>query len=177
MRMKRSQLKESIKTILKRKLYESISDLNKKLAFFISNKSQQGEIKSVQIQTHYGDKVLEPVEWWTTNDGVLHISVNNQDESITEIDALGTNNVDTNRQQPIEDPEVQMSDQDVKSLADLNDKQQKFTNDKNRLAGAIQKLEDPVRKKVADAKRKMSDIEKKLGQVTKKIQDIQNKYK
>ena len=183
--MKRSQLKEVIKSILQKKLLENSEYGSKEqLATYIKNKSEQDEFDRVEIQV--GNRPIEIVEFWIDSNKTFHISVEgsglqeaNQTNMFGAPSSQPTQTAlpkDQSNDQKNQDQTEGMSDQDKRELADAQKQQQKLSNDRDRLKGAIQKLEEPVRRKVADASRKVADIEKKLGQVTTKIQNIQKKY-
>lgn len=175
--MKRSQLREVIKTIISKKLQEGIQSSNDESQLAEYVKSVSGEFDKIRVQSHYGNESVEVVEWWVSPDKVLHLSINPQ---LNEIDTFNAPSSDVEQPSVTSDqPEsdaVEMTDADKKALEDARAKQQKLTADRDKLRGAIQKLEEPVRRKVADANRKLASIEKKLGQESAKIQSIQNRY-
>lgn len=179
--MKRSQLKEVIKSIVTRKLNEnSENDSGVQLANFIRNEIRHGNIiPKIIIQGYQGNKPLEIIEWWNGDGGELFISVSqNVEQGLQELSPAVTStgapvvpSVDDRQNQT-----DQMTEPEKKQIENAQKEQEKLTNDIRRLDGAKQKLLEPMKRKIQTLDNAKSSKEKKLGSITQKITSIQRKY-
>jgi hypothetical protein len=69
-----------------------------------------------------------------------------------------------------------MTQADQLALASAQKDQQSLVAQRDKYTGAIKKLQEPVRLKVADIQRRLAPVEQKLGRATQKITDINAKY-
>jgi len=69
-----------------------------------------------------------------------------------------------------------MTQADQLALAAAQKDQQSLVAQRDKYTGAIKKLQEPVRLKVADIQRRLAPVEQKLGRATQKITDINAKY-
>jgi len=179
--MKRSQLREAIKSILQKKLNEQATDQRgQQLAASLEKMLSGGEdIRQISIQTHHGDEPLEIVEWWANN-GVLHIGVIADRPKLQEIAPATTSTgnpvVPSVRPDDQQDQLDRMTDAEKKQIENAQKEQEKLTNDIRRIEGGIQKLREPVERKISALEKAKASKERKLGTITSKITNIQRKY-
>ena len=176
--MKRSQLREVIKSVVARKLRENNEyNIGMQLSTFVKNKGEFDEFDAIQIQTNRGDEPLEIIEWWIANK-ILHIGVGaapNLQELAPAVNSTGAPvvpPVDQNKS----DETDQMTDVEKKQIENAQKEQEKLTNDIRRIEGAKQKLLEPMQRKIQTLDRGKTAKEKKLGIITSKITNIQRKY-
>jgi predicted nuclease with TOPRIM domain len=75
-----------------------------------------------------------------------------------------------------QDQADQMTDVEKKQIENAQKEQEKLTNDIRRIEGGIQKLREPVMRKIQTLERAKASKEKKLGTITSKVTNIQRKY-
>lgn len=169
--MKRSELKQVISEIVRRKLTEALrskspseaaSDVIKVIDYY-------GFPKEIHINT-VGSEPLK-IHDINMSDGVLTIDVILPDQNVNEQSGLETDQTmgqEKTKEQNPADVKKQ------KELIDLKKKQSDLTDKIRKMDAEKQKLEDPIRRKLQDLERKKVAPVKALGSITKKIQDIEN---
>lgn len=193
--MKKSELKQVISEIVRRKLDEAKAK-NPTYGYVMTpEKDDDPSDPRLQLIGYgnmprsywkrkiekYAEELLKRIkndDWRTAayfmeKNGVFNSAVNmmkevSEDDLKEQLDAGGT---ETSSEVPKEDPKDIRKQKEMESLK----KKQTDLNDKIRQIDATkQKLEDPIRRKVQDLERRKAPEVKKLGAVTKQIQDLQN---
>lgn len=194
--MKKSELKQVISEIVRRKLDEAKS---KNPTYGYVMKPEEGDDPNdprLQLIGYgnmprsywkrklekYAEELLKRIKaddwgnaaYFMEKNGVFNSAVNMMKEvsekNIKE--QLDTGSEEAPSEAPKEDP-VDVKKQ--KEMAALQKKQTDINDRIRRIDATKQKLEDPIRRKIQDLERRKAPEVKKLGAITKQIQDLQNK--
>lgn len=186
--MKRSQLREVIKSIVSRKLAENSQGgygRDMMTATYVKNHAEWDDFDRVKVITHYGSHELEIMECWVDQSKkTLMLSVQaDVPPKLEEIAPVSTSSSTSTSSgttpsttQNQDDDSDQMSDSDRNQIASLQKDQAKLTNDSQRIEGAVSKLREPLERKIGQLEKRKADVQRKLGTVTDKIKRIQDKY-
>ena len=190
--MKRSQLREVIKSILRRKLSENSGNgygKDAQLATFTKNHAEWDSFDKVQILSHHGSEPLEITEFWIDkSNNALRIGVvadvpppqMEEAVSVSTSDSPQDSNVSINTNDAQNDSTS--NDADVYSpaekliIAKAQQKVDEYTNKINEIEGDIKRAEEPLQKKMIYWRKKQSDYEKKRGAELKRIENIKRKH-
>ena len=185
--MKKSELKQVISEIVRRKMGEKTSSCGYVMKPMAGDDPSDPRLQLIGYGNmpksywqkkleKYAEELLQRVkdEDWKTaayfmeKNSVFNLAVNMmKDISSDDLkEQLGTDNEETQQ-----DPKDIRKQKEMASLkkkqSDLNDKIRQIDANK-------QKLEDPIRRKIQDLERRKAPEVKKLGAVTKQIQDLQD---
>jgi len=185
--MKKSELKQVISEIVRRKMGEKTSSYGYVMKPMAGDDPSDPRLQLIGYGNmpksywqkkleKYAEELLQRVkdEDWNTaayfmeKNSVFNLAVNMMKDISSDNlkEQLGTDNEET-QQDPMDIRKQKEMESLKKKQTDLNDKIRQIDANK-------QKLEDPIRRKIQDLERRKAPEVKKLGAVTKQIQDLQN---
>jgi hypothetical protein len=190
--MKKSELKQVISEIVRRKMGEKTSSYGYVMKPMAGDDPSDPRLQLIGYGNmpksywqkkleKYAEELLQRVkdgDWKTAayfmeKNSVFNLAVNMMNDISSDDlkEQLGTGAEETTSDTPKQDP-VDIRKQ--KEMVALQKKQTDINDKIRRIDATKQKLEDPIRRKIQDLERRKSPEVKKLGSVTKQIQDLQS---
>ena len=190
--MKKSELKQVISEIVRRKMGEKTSSYGYVMKPMAGDDPSDPRLQLIGYGNmpksywqkkleKYAEELLQRVkdgDWKTAayfmeKNSVFNLAVHMMNDISSDDlkEQLGTGAEETTSDTPKQDP-VDIRKQ--KEMVALQKKQTDINDKIRRIDATKQKLEDPIRRKIQDLERRKSPEVKKLGSVTKQIQDLQS---
>jgi len=190
--MKKSELKQVISEIVRRKMGEKTSSYGYVMKPMAGDDPSDPRLQLIGYGNmpksywqkkleKYAEELLQRVkdgDWKTAayfmeKNSVFNLAVNMMNDISSDDlkEQLGTGAEETTSDTLKQDP-VDIRKQ--KEMVALQKKQTDINDKIRRIDATKQKLEDPIRRKIQDLERRKSPEVKKLGSVTKQIQDLQS---
>jgi len=190
--MKKSELKQVISEIVRRKMGEKTSSYGYVMKPMAGDDPSDPRLQLIGYGNmpksywqkkleKYAEELLQRVkdgDWKTAayfmeKNSVFNLAVNMMNDISSDDlkEQLGTGAEETTSDTPKQDP-VDIRKQ--KEMVALQKKQTDINDKIRRIDATKQKLEDPIRRKIQDLERRKSPEVKKLGSVTKQIQNLQS---